>query len=51
MRNTFIANRDEILAAVKREDRLRVLDTLDAETTNQLSKTFREQYPSIGLVK
>jgi iron(III) transport system substrate-binding protein len=46
---TFISSHDEILAGAKREGKLRVLNTLDAETTNHLIKAFREKYPFIGV--
>ena len=46
---TFIGSRDEILAGAKREGKLRVLNTLDAETTSQLIKAFREKYPFISV--
>jgi ABC-type glycerol-3-phosphate transport system substrate-binding protein len=46
---TFIGSHDEILAGAKREGKLRVLNTLDAETTNQLIKAFREKYPFISV--
>src|SRR5262245_10745195 len=46
---TFIGSHDEILAGAKREGKLRVLNTLDAETTNPLIKAFREKYPFISV--
>src|SRR4030095_13027587 len=46
---TFIGGHDEILASAKREGKLRVLNTLDAETTNHLIKAFREKYPFISV--
>jgi iron(III) transport system substrate-binding protein len=46
---TFISSHDEILAGAKREGKLRVLNTLDAETTNHLIKAFREKYPFISV--
>jgi ABC-type glycerol-3-phosphate transport system substrate-binding protein len=46
---TFIGSHDEILAGAKREGKLRVLNTLDAETTNQLIKAFRQKYPFISV--
>ena len=46
---TFITSHDEILAGAKREGKLRVLNTLDAETTNQLIKAFKEKYPFISV--
>jgi len=46
---TFIGSHDEILAGAKREGKLRVLNTLDADTTNQLIKAFREKYPFISV--
>ena len=46
---TFIGSHSEILAGAKREGKLRVLNTLDAETTNQLIKAFREKYPFISV--
>jgi iron(III) transport system substrate-binding protein len=45
----FISSHDEILAGAKREGKLRVLNTLDAETTNHLIKAFREKYPFISV--
>jgi len=45
----FIGSHDEILAGAKREGKLRVLNTLDADTTNQLIKAFREKYPFISV--
>ena len=42
-------SRHEILAGAKREGKLRVLNTLDAETTNRLIKAFREKYPFISV--
>ena len=46
---TFIGSHDEILAGAKREGKLRVLNTLDAETTSLLIKAFREKYPFISV--
>jgi ABC-type Fe3+ transport system substrate-binding protein len=46
---TFIGSHDEILAGAKREGKLRILNTLDAETTNHLIKAFREKYPFISV--
>ena len=46
---TFITSHDEILAGAKREGKLRVLNTLDAETSNQMIKAFREKYPFISV--
>ena len=46
---TFITSHDEIVAAAKREGKLRVVNTLDAETTKELIKAFREKYPFISV--
>lgn len=46
---SFIANHDEILAGAKREAKLRVLNTFDGETTNQMIKAFNEKYPFIAV--
>lgn len=46
---TFIGSHAEILAGAKREGKLRVINTLDAETTTQLIKGFREKYPFISV--
>ena len=46
---TFITSHDEILAGAKREGKLRVLNTLDGETTNQMIKAFKERYPFISV--
>jgi iron(III) transport system substrate-binding protein len=46
---TFITKHDEIVAGAKREGKLRVLNTFDGETTNQMIKAFREKYPFIAV--
>ncbi|HWP56995.1 MAG TPA: extracellular solute-binding protein [Candidatus Acidoferrales bacterium] len=45
----FFPTRDEILAGAKREGKLRVLNTLDPETSKRLIKAFRENYPFIAV--
>jgi iron(III) transport system substrate-binding protein len=46
---TFITKHDEIVAGAKREGKLRVLNTFDGETTNQMIKAFKEKYPFIAV--
>src|SRR5687767_4781102 len=46
---SFIGSHNEIVAAAKRAGKLRVLNTLDVETTNHLIKAFREKYPFINV--
>jgi len=46
---TFFGSHAEILAGAKREGKLRVINTLDGETTTQLIKGFKEKYPFISV--
>jgi iron(III) transport system substrate-binding protein len=46
---TFITKHDEIVTAAKREGKLRVLNTFDGETTNQMIKAFKAKYPFLSV--
>ena len=43
----FETNHDEILARAKKEAKLRVISSLDPETTKQMSEAFKQKYPFI----
>jgi ABC-type Fe3+ transport system substrate-binding protein len=43
----FAASQDEIIAAAKKEGKLRVMGSLDAKTLKALSEAFRKKYPFI----